>query len=695
MVDDKELYWKLQNVEDNVDAISLARDRLIHLFDKTIAEASIDPADTILSIPIYDQQALRALLRRSHQSAANRYEQYLERRKRGGPREMFPTADYAKEWLRLAGVVKYVDGGWIGGILGVGTGRTDSLPRLSFEEEEEDGSLERTVSKMAWQVISEEFGDGDIQKNHVYLYEKLLKQLGHTKSGNERGFDDLSQDEGVPRCWEAAIAQQCIGLLASTRDYFPEALGFNMAYEALPYHLLVTARELKELKIDNYYFAIHVTIDNADSGHSAMARLAVERYLDGILQRDGLEAMQLVWRRVQAGYILAEGLPTTPSSPVEFEQVPSEFGQYQWLPKVQIVDASPIELKLVDVIFKKSLAADKMHCTSKMQIAGSTVEQWLDPNTLTAEKTLAFIRALATKRPFVIPGEPPRSRFMRDLEWGGRMFGAFSRSETAVVGEWIRSLKPNVACHGAYKAHVGRPREISLPSEDRQTTPFERSATNLWDSSVLEEDPELGSMSSTGDTIDFHRLRPLWYVASSLFENFPLQPSKFASPLGMIVLRLIRSQQGFGALHRLEDICAGTDDFGSSANDTDTLGLWELGAKLDKACGLPPLRDIRHLAEQTQDPAMSDFCARLLAYRSRPYANAGRLLGIYAAICKSVYGLDSISDLLPDHSDRTSLRRIVEEQEETLSEYLRDVSGGRHADFEEGYNWTVNALSVA
>ncbi|WVF71086.1 hypothetical protein IAT40_005883 [Kwoniella sp. CBS 6097] len=694
MIEDKKLYWHLQNLEDHPDALNAARERLIGLFDQTISVASVNPVDTILSIPEYDGPLLRAFLAQSHQSATQRYEQYLDRRKRGGPREVFPTVEYAREWLRLAGVVKYVDGSWIGGILGVGTGRMTFADGTSFGQN--DSSLERLVSKMAWQVISEEFGDGDIQKNHVFLYEKLLKQLGFARSGHEQGFDDLATDEGVPRCWEAAVAQQCIGLLASTRDYFPEALGFNMAYEALPYHLLVTARELQELKIDNYYFAIHVTIDNADSGHSAMARLAVERYLEGVLKRDGPEAMAAIWRRVQAGYILAEGLPTTPASPVEFEEIPSELGAPHWLPKVQTIEATPIELRLVDTIFRKALAAEKMHCTSKMQIAGSTVEEWLNPSTLTKEKTLAFIRALATKRPFVIPGEPPRSRFMRDLEWGGRMFGAFSRSETTIVGEWIRSLKPNMSSRGAYDSHVGHS-TIERARDPAGVTPFERCAMNLWDITVLEKPVEQGKPRLTAPTSDFDHLRPLWYVASSLFDCFPLQPSKFASPLGMIVLRLIRSQQGFDPLHRMEDICAGTDDFGHGADDhdQDTLGLWELGVKLDEACRRPPAPDVIQLAKDTRDPIMNDLCARLLAYRSRPYANAGRLLGIYSAMTQCVYGSPSIEGLLLNPSDKVALRRMIGEQEAAISDYLREVSKGRDTGFDEGYRWTKESLSAS
>lgn len=102
---------------------------------------------------------------------------------------MFPSEAFAREWLRLAAVVKYVDGGWIGGILNAGTAQSAAVGHG------DDGRLERKAGKMAWQVISEEFGDGDLGKNHVHLYEDLLSELGiatdggsTTCPGNMRGI---------------------------------------------------------------------------------------------------------------------------------------------------------------------------------------------------------------------------------------------------------------------------------------------------------------------------------------------------------------------------------------------------------------------------------------------------------------------------------------------------------------------------
>ncbi|KAJ9092249.1 hypothetical protein QFC19_008786, partial [Naganishia cerealis] len=714
---DKVLYWKLQNLEDHPEAIDEARRRLLDLFNLTLAESTAEPASTILSIPSYTSASLQAFLNTAHMSSTSRYEAYLARRKQGGPREMFPNKQYAAEWLRLAGVVKYVDGGWLSGVLDVASGRAAGLPSLgAAQDNKESGALERKVGKMAWQVISEEFGDGDLTKNHVYVYERLLESLGtgaidatgKAIPGYERGFDGLADDQGAPRCWQAAIAQQCIGLLASSREFFPEAIGFNMAYESLAYHLLVTTRELRELGIDDYYFALHVTIDNADSGHAAIARVAVERYLEGIRTRDGQEALDKMWRRVQAGYILAEGLPTTPCSPKEFASTIGTDGHPTWRlaqavaaeTEAMAATATDVEKRLVDLLGRKAFAAEKMHCPSRMTIQGKTIEEWLDPHSWTAEKGLAFVRALGEKKPWIYHGDPSRSKLVKELEWGGRMFGAFSRAETELVRIWIRSLGEEKVDDdadrvdgllGTYEGFVGEvPNKLRSLSQQDLADPLIKLAvdplrtdTERSLEEVLKRFPSVSKASDipltvdellsdsqsseahSGREADLRKVLPIWLISTSLLELFPFSPTKFATPLGSSILRLLRAQLGFGALYTVEDICAGMDDIGHDLPE-DITGLWELAEEACKRQGMTVPSDIIEVVKSVEDERVKTLCLELLDLRTRPYAAQAQLLGLTLGFAKHLHGSRRLSELLAstddgnDDESQQILERIVQ-----------------------------------
>ncbi|KAJ9120085.1 hypothetical protein QFC22_002983 [Naganishia vaughanmartiniae] len=714
---DKVLYWKLQNLEDHPDSIDEARKRLLDLFNLTLSEAAVEPESTILSITPYTSTSLQAFLNKAHMSSTSRYEAYLTRRKQGGPREMFPTKQYATEWLRLAGVVKYVDGGWLSGVLDIASGRSAGLPK-SGAQDNESGALERKVGKMAWQVISEEFGDGDLTKNHVYVYERLLESLGtgaidasgKAVPGFERGFDGLPDDQGAPRCWQAAIAQQCIGLLASTREFFPEAIGFNMAYEALPYHLLVTSRELRELGIDDYYFALHVTIDNADSGHAAIARVAVERYLEGIRKRDGQEAIEKMWRRVQAGYILAEGLPTTPCSPKEFALSIGLDGHRTWrLAKslTAVADATDVEKRLVDLLGRKAFAAEKMHCPSRMTIEGQTIEEWLDPQAWNAEKGLSFVRALGEKKPWIYHGDPSRSKLVKELEWGGRMFGAFSRAETELVRAWIRSLGGDKVDNGpdrvkriigTYEGFIGEvPSKQWALSEQESADPLIKLAVDPLRATTdrsLEEvlrrfptDLKAADIPSTLDellsetplpecqtlrAVDVRKVLPILLISTSLLELFPFSPTRLATPLGSSILRLLRAQLGFGALYNVEDICAGMDDIGHDLETSeDITGIWELAEEAYKRQGMSLPSDIVEVLKGADDERVRTLCLELLDLRTRPYAAQAHLLGLTLGFAKHLHGSRHLTALLtsPDNANDNHSRQILERivREETAA----------------------------
>jgi hypothetical protein len=603
------------------EAYTLARERLIQLFDHTLSTTShLDPT-SITSIPAYSSSALQALLSTAHSTAADKYQDYLHRRRSGGQRELFPTVQHAHEWLWLAACVKYVDGSWVSGIL------------IKLH------SVVRNSAKMAWQVISEEFGDGDLAKNHVHVYHHLIDTLGlggrdaqgHALTGDIRGFDGLRDDQGVPRCWSAAVAQQCIGLLAP--EFFPESLGFNMAYETLPYHLLVTSYELRELKIDDSYFSLHITIDNPHSGHAAMARLAVETYLESL---EGDER-QVAWKRVQAGMVLAEGLPTTPWSPTELE-----FVDKRYRPKTVPLPPSPLELEVADLFLSKSTAGRGMHCPSRLRIKGLSLEEWLDPRSMTPSKSVDFVRALSSFRPLVARGKVEESRLLKEMEWGGRMFGAFSNAETAIVRRWIVSLGDQSVRKGTYIAMTGRPADQTTMSVNT-------------DHSYCVDAHQHGLPVS-----DMDGAASVWFASLLLLDHFPLSPPQLATPLGMSILRVLRAQLGFSALHRRQDICAGLDDYQDGRNP---IGLWEMGEKI-----------FGMVVDEDSAIAMMSISLRgVLDLRYRPYANQAVLIGLSLGFL-GMQRHPSIAGSI-DTFDVPALDRIEAEQKEALDACIEDNKG--------------------
>ena len=139
----------------------------------------------------------------------------------------------------------------------------------------------------------EELGEGHADKNHVLLYRQLLERHG------------LHPLHGLPDvCCTQGALQLALGCNAG--EFLPEIIGFNLGYEQLPLHLLITAYELNELGIDPYYFTLHITVDNADSGHAQRAVQAVQ----DMLPRFGDSAA--FWQRVHNGSRLGQaGLGTT------------------------------------------------------------------------------------------------------------------------------------------------------------------------------------------------------------------------------------------------------------------------------------------------------------------------------------------------------------------------------------------------
>ncbi len=113
------------------------------------------------------------------------------------------------------------------------------------------------------------------------IYRQLLEEIGcPLPDGHSADFTKSCLWDGVNNhgAWEAAVGQLLISLFPN--EFLPEMLGFNMHYELITLDTMRATHELRALGINPYYFLIHIAIDNAHSGHTAMATHTVTRYLD-------------------------------------------------------------------------------------------------------------------------------------------------------------------------------------------------------------------------------------------------------------------------------------------------------------------------------------------------------------------------------------------------------------------------------
>ncbi|MEO7494197.1 MAG: iron-containing redox enzyme family protein [Massilia sp.] len=301
------------------------------------------------------------------------YAAYLAERKQGGPRHYFATRAHAMYFIRHVAPSKLVDGAWLYAV-------------LSRWEEPACHGLIRTYL--------EELGDGVPGQNHVVLYQKLLASLSCDQPA------DLPDDRYVQGAIQLALARY-------GAEFMPEVVGFNLGYEQLPLHLLISAYELNELGIDPYYFSLHVTIDNAGSGHAQKAVAAVERLMPAIgNQRD-------FYARVRAGFNLNDlGAGT-----------------------LSVIASFDLEEEVIAVLTGKSVQGRNMH-SDFCRVAGRSINDWLS----NPREMPAFLAAL-TGAGWIERGKPATASKFWQLLQGERapMFGAFDAYELQVLRDWIES----------------------------------------------------------------------------------------------------------------------------------------------------------------------------------------------------------------------------------------------------------------
>lgn len=299
------------------------------------------------------------------------FNQYLQARKQGEPRRYFRSRSHALYFLRAVAPTKLVDGAWLYGL----------LPHWR------NAGLHALV-----RTYLEELGDGVATQNHVLIYRQLL--VNH-------GCDDLSGLDD--KYFEQGALQLALGHLAA--QYLPEVIGFNLGYEQLPLHLLITAYELDELGIDPWYFKLHVTIDNAATGHARKAVLAVT---DNLPRVGDAEAF---YRRVALGYQLNDVGSGSRAAIAAFD----------------------IDTEIIQMLERKRVFAQNVH-SDYCRIEGRTVNEWMS----SPDSIGLFLNALQQRGWIRRHADPQQSRFWQ-LVHGDKaaMFGVFTEYEQQLLYDWI------------------------------------------------------------------------------------------------------------------------------------------------------------------------------------------------------------------------------------------------------------------
>lgn len=334
---------------------------------------------------VYTKQAFEIRLDQIYQGLADDVARYDAKQS-----WLLRTKDDVLDWILQMAPFNQTDGAWLRMIAEVGP--MDDVQSLLFT------------------IYSDELGGGNPELNHANVYTRLLRSAGF-ELPNIRSRAYVDNADLVDAAFTLPLFQLVVSQFS--QDYFPELLGMTL-------YLEWSSIELKNMVLLNRYFGLdaqfyelHVAIDNASTGHGAMAQRAIELHLERVRIDSGDEAAQEQWARIWDGYV---AFATTGELAKE---VSERRGQ-----------RSALADRVAAMIADRAPKARLNHGTKRL--GGILLNDlFADPPQLMTALVDGGV---------ITPGDPENSVFFELTAPSGPMFRVFSESELNTWREWIRSL---------------------------------------------------------------------------------------------------------------------------------------------------------------------------------------------------------------------------------------------------------------
>jgi hypothetical protein len=275
-----------------------------------------------------------------------------------------------------------------------------------------DGPL-ANINELLFRIRMDELGDGNVQQNHANVYTDMLRSVNiylpdlHTRAYADN--PDLLDSSFTTTVFLLAISQ-------FNDEFFPELLGMTLFLEWGSVSLPREVNKYTAFGITPQYYKLHVGIDNASEGHGAIAKQAVEMYLEMVCQEDGEDAMQCAWKRIWNGYVAFGTLGTLGADLAE-------------LPTPQDQGPSDLWNQMAAMIASKAQYASLMH--GDIMLAENRLNDWF-------EDPFGLLEALQ-QAGIVIPGDLD-SPIFRLMGFNGPMYKVFNEEQESLWQRWILSL---------------------------------------------------------------------------------------------------------------------------------------------------------------------------------------------------------------------------------------------------------------